>query len=436
MKVYSRLLFGLASVCTGCAAAAPLQETVGPIKVEIRATDDGYQLLRGGEPYDVNGAGVDDGDIRRLAATGGNSIRTWAVDAPGMSSQALLDLAHELGITVSLCLNIARERHGFDYNDPEAVAAQKAAAKKAVLKYRDHPALLSWIIGNELNYDYTNPAVYDAVNDIALMIKTLDPNHPTTTTTAGISQSLMDDIMARAPDIDFLSIQLYGDLVNLPRYIREIDYTGPYMVTEWGSIGHWEMPQTRWGAPIEQTSSEKAANYLKGYRKVIEPFPDHVIGSYVFLWGQKQERTPTWYGMFTPDGAETETVDVMHYIWNGAWPENRSPRVGRLTLNAQGAMDNVTLTAGRRYRAKLKVKDPDGDPLRIVWSVKPESQATQHGGDKEDDIADLDGAVQGNGAAAEVVAPPEPGAYRLFVYAYDDKGHAAHANLPFYVEGR
>ena len=31
-------------------------------------------------------------------------------------------------------------------------------------------------------------------------------------------------------------------------------------------------------------------------------------------------------------------------------------------------------------------------------------------------------------------APNKPGAYRLFAYAFDGKGHAAHANIPFYVE--
>ena len=37
-----------------------------------------------------------------------------------------------------------------DYDDPEAVAAQLATMREEVLKYRDHPAVLAWLIGNEL----------------------------------------------------------------------------------------------------------------------------------------------------------------------------------------------------------------------------------------------------------------------------------------------
>ena len=151
------------------------------IKVEVVKQNGKYQLLRDGKPYRVNGAGLANGDLKTFAAHGGNSIRTWStVDGPEGTSK-LLDEAFDLGITVSLCIYTALERHGFDYYDEAAVAQQFERIKQEVVKYKDHPALLTWIIGNELNFDYKNPLVYDAVNNISKMIHEVDPNHPTTT---------------------------------------------------------------------------------------------------------------------------------------------------------------------------------------------------------------------------------------------------------------
>ena len=76
-------------------------------KVEVVKQDGKYQLLRNGKPYRVNGTGLANGDLDRLAAHGGNSIRTWAtVDGPEGTAR-LLDEAHELGITVSLCVYVS-----------------------------------------------------------------------------------------------------------------------------------------------------------------------------------------------------------------------------------------------------------------------------------------------------------------------------------------
>ena len=85
----------------------------------------------------------------------------------------------------------------------------------------------------------------------------------------------------------------------------------------------------------------------------------------------------------------------------------------------------------------FSLEDPDGDELTYAWSVKRESQARQHGGDKEDAIEDLQGVIaEQGGASVQVAAPAEAGAYRLFVYVYDGQGHAAHANIPFYVKAK
>jgi len=38
------------------------------------------------------------------------------------------------------------------------------------------------------------------------------------------------------------------------------------------------------------------------------------------------------------------------------------------------------------------------------------------------------------GGEVTLRAPAKPGAYRLFAYVSDGKGHAAHVNIPFYVD--
>ena len=405
------------------------------VPVEVIKEDGRYQLLRGGEPYEINGAGLEFLDLGVFVSHGGNSIRTWRTDNAKATGLEQLDDAAKHGVTVAMCIEIGRERLGFDYDDEEAVAAQLDYARQEVLKYRNHPALLTWIIGNEANHSFKNPKVFDAINDISKMIHELDKNHPTTTALAGFNAQLAGLIETRAADLDFVSIQMYGDLVNLPRYIRDIGFKEPYFVTEWGSIGHWEVGKTSWGAPIEPNSSEKAANYLKSYKIAIASDPDHLLGSYVFLWGQKQERTPTWYGMFLTDGSETETIDVMHYIWNDSWPDNRSPQIRSMSLDSKSANKNIRIKPGGQYKARVKASDPDGDKLKYHWEIMAESKATQEGGDNEEIPEGYDGLIKQTDADKIVMeAPAQPGAYRLFVYVRDGQGHAGHANIPFLVE--
>jgi hypothetical protein len=104
-----------------------------PVKVEVRKVNDSFQLLRGGQLYFVKGAG---GSMypERIAAYGGNSIRTWGSN----NGQNVLDTAQKYGLTVLMGLDVARERHGFNYDDTVAVKKQLEKLRVEVLKYRDH----------------------------------------------------------------------------------------------------------------------------------------------------------------------------------------------------------------------------------------------------------------------------------------------------------
>jgi hypothetical protein len=401
-----------------------------PVKVEIRQDGHTFQLLRAGQAYFVKGAGGSHYP-GRIAAYGGNSVRTWG----SRNGQAVLDTAHKYGLSVLMGLDVARERHGFDYDDPAAVKSQLETLRAEVLKYKDHPALLAWGIGNELNLQYKNTRVWDAVNDISGMIHAEDPNHPTCTVLAGINKELVNNIRQRCPDIDFLGINTYGGLATLPKTIAGAGWSGAYMVTEWGPTGHWESISTTWQSPVEETSSEKAAVYKKRYEASVEKDREKCLGSYVFLWGQKQERTPTWYGLFTESGEETQVMDVMQYLWSGRWPANKAPHMYSLQLAGKKAVQNVQVKAGQIYPVSAVVTDPDQDRLTYRWELLPEPAQVGEGGDFEARPRPVENAFlqSASHGQASLKAPAKAGAYRLFVYVTDGHNNVATANLPFYV---
>lgn len=401
------------------------------VKVEVEEVNGEWVLTRGGVPYYINGAGGD-GYLEELVEAGGNSIRTWSVDG----AKETLDRAHELGLTVMLGLWVQHERHGYDYDNEEANKAQLEYFTRMVKKYKDHPALLMWSIGNEVDLFYSNTKVWNVVQEIAKMIHEIDPNHPTNTVTAGLDEKEVALILERAPDIDIYAINTYGEVGEIADKIRRSGWTKPYIVAEWGPDGHWEVAKTKWGAPIEQTSHEKALSYYDRYNDHILTDKEMCIGSYVFLWGQKQETTATWYGLFSGNGQSTEVVDYVTKSWTGVWPENRAPSLDSFLLNNQKKGDDIFLTAEELYSASVFASD-DKNKLKYVYKIYPESMNTKSGGDLEKEPPPLSGLIKKkSGNTVKFRAPKEEGPYRLFVYIDDDVNKLAYANIPFYVNPR
>jgi len=75
------------------------------------------------------------GDQEKLAAAGGNS------SAPGArkTDDRFLDQAQKNGLYVTLGLDVARERHGFDYSNSNSVARQLGGDPGQVIQFKDHP---------------------------------------------------------------------------------------------------------------------------------------------------------------------------------------------------------------------------------------------------------------------------------------------------------
>lgn len=394
--------------------------------VRVEKNGGAWVLTRDGAPYFIKGAGGHE-HLELLRACGGNSIRTWGTDGAG----PVLDQAHALGLSVTVGLWLQHERHGFDYAAPRQVDRQFATARRHVLQYKDHPALLLWGIGNEMEGAGENPLVWRHVNEIARMIRELDPVHPTMTVIADTNPVKIDALKAHCPDVDILGINAYGGLPTLPERLAEYGCDRPWIVTEFGPKGWWEVRKTDWGAEIEPTSAEKAEFYLGNYRHAIEGQIGRCLGSYVFKWGFKQEHTATWFSMLSDSGLRYPTVDAMSAAWSGRWPRTRCPVIRAL---ASAAVER-RLKRGEEHRVTVDVAPDGGAAFTCRWEIREESSDKKEGGDAENAPRAVDGCIVANGGdSATFRAPARPGAYRFYVYVHGPDDAVAAANFPFYVE--
>jgi hypothetical protein len=436
-----------ALVLGACAANTPGDQDSAPgsIVQVVKQPDGTFTLLRNGEPYLVKGAGTGSGDgdwlaggdLQLLAASGGNSVRTWGIDQleRPVDGKPFLDRAHELGISVTAGFWVQHVRHGFDYSDPASITAQRTRLRDAVLKYKDHPALLFWGLGNEMEAFEPNvegEVIWRELNHLAGIIKKLDPHHPIMTVIAGAHPTKITGILEHYPNMDILGVNAYSGAPVVGQNLVAMGWNGPYLLTEFGVAGTWEVPATPWDAPIEPDPSTKAAETYTAYTMNRDNNAGRSFGSYVFFWGHKQEATATWYGMFLPSGEKLPRVDAMAYAWSGEWPDNRAPKLR--SLETPVAFKKVK--PGIRSYAEVDCIDREDDELRYVWDIRAESSDRKIGGDPEAAPWSFSDAIEkGQGTPRiEFNAPKLPGAYRVFVTAYDGQGGAVAHNLPFYVE--
>lgn len=185
------------------AGATAQTSTVGLIRDGER-----WNLAVNGQPVIIKGV-VGHTFLEKAKAYGCNSVRTsWRAEQLAQVS--------ELGMHALVNLPARAERDGMNYDDTTTVKLQTEELVSIVKATKDHPAVLMWAIGNELDYipplQPFNPKVWDAVNQVAKAIHDIDPHHPVMTVIGTSMMHKVADIVKRCPDIDLLGINSYGDL--------------------------------------------------------------------------------------------------------------------------------------------------------------------------------------------------------------------------------
>ena len=399
-------------------------------KVEVSTNTQGnFELLKNGVPYYIKGAGAKD-HFDLLVNSGANSIRIWSTN-----NSSLLDSAHQYGLTVTLGLHVRPERSGMDYNNEYAVKGQIEKLKNEVLKYKDHPALLVWGIGNEVDLKYSNFKVWETIEILAKFIKEVDPNHPTMTVIAGVDPSKAYYIKKYCPSVDILGLNVYGSIENAGANLRKFNWDKPYIVTEWGVNGPFEAKTTSWKAKVEPPNGIKADQRLRRYQELIVQDKERCLGSYCFLWGQKQESTATWHGMFLKNGNPTEAVDVMHYCWKGEWPNSRAPSIRDISLENIGWRKDHIIEPSKQATVKIEYSKYNNNKVDVEYVLYPEAFSNKIGGDiqKSPDPIPFE-IVRQTENKLIFISPKKKGAYRLFAFVKNDKGQSSVANIPFLIK--
>jgi hypothetical protein len=403
----------------------PLATGVHPVK--LTKTDGKWQLLRDGKPYFIRGVGGDS-ELDRLVEMGGNSIRIWGLDA---KTAVTLNECAKRDITVLLGYWVGQKKVGFRSDDPATQKNMLEEFKRVVKTYKDHPAVLAWAIGNEMENGNDTPALWKSIQELAKAAHEIDPNHPTVTVVAEVGGRHISMIHELCPDIDIVGINSYAGGGNVgDRYLRQCPagQGKPYVITEFGPPGQWEWGKTRFGAVNELTSTEKVSWYKRTMDGTILGHPNECLGGYAFLWGYKPEATITWYGMFLPDGSKTAAVDYLQEMWTGKKTDAPSPVMKKIAISGSNEV-----APGASVQVSVEASDPSGGKLKYEWAVHGEmglgtSEATAPTPPAFPD------AVQKNGEPQVTLKMPAAGGtYRVYCYVRNEKGGAAVGSLPISV---
>lgn len=401
--------------------------------VYIKNENGKYTLYRNGEPFLVKGA-AGYTNLKRLKEAGGNTIRVW--DTVHLANILDSAQANNLAVIVGLPMPPSLKMDEF-YNTPQATVFTKQITA-VINKYKNHPALLCWCLGNELTFPLRPRfnRFYTVFNKLVDVIHQNDPQHPVTTTVMTFQKQNIFNIRYRT-NIDFISFNIFGSIQTLKRDLQKYNWlwSGPFLVAEWSIEGPWvAAKQNAWGAYVEDSSTKKAEQYLATYRDYMPADNPRFLGSMVFYWGQKQELTPTWFSFFDEHGAQTEIVNTMQYLWTGKKPPAKAPDVKYMLLNDKGGRDNILLAPEAIGYAKVYMNGTDTAKLTYKWQLLAEDWFKPNGIFSEKPPKDIKGSfIENTGRMVKFKTPVNEGPYRLYVYVYNNNGYFATANTPFYV---
>lgn len=380
-----------------------------------------WELYVDGTAFKVKGAtfGYDE-DVKNyedyfkeLNFLGVNTIRTWGT---GENTKQLLDVAQKYNIKVMLGIWMRHGKPGMEADDSFNYLEDKAGMEEmynnaidVVNQYKDHPAILLWGVGNEvyLNMatDEEKIAYSKLLERICSQIKSIDPNHPITSVEAWTFG--LDWWEKYVPSLDIYGLNSYGPGAGiLSSELKKKGIEKPYVITEFGVMGEWDMPKDKNAITIEPSDQQKYDAIAKGYHDWIEA-KNNCLGVYVFHYGDSDEFLGPW--LLTHFRGKTRPQYwAIREAYTGKLPINQVPRIESFKLMEDSEK------SGKWIPVSLEANDAENEKLSLSFyynqrtgSRKRRDQLTPltHRGDLEQGF--------------EILLPPENGAIKVYAVAED-----------------
>ncbi|CAM5646930.1 hypothetical protein SAVIM338S_06419 [Streptomyces avidinii] len=396
--------------------------------VRVAGSQGNWQLTVGGQPYTVKGLtwGPSFADAPKympdVKSMGVNTIRTWGTDA---SSKPLLDTAAANGVRVingfwlqpgggpgsGGCVNYV--------TDAAYKSSMLTEFAKWVDTYKSHPATLMWNVGNEsvlgLQNCYSGTeleaqrnAYTTFVNDVAKKIHTIDPDHPVTSTDAWTGA--WPYYKRNAPDLDLYSMNSYGNICKVKQDWVDGGYNKPYIITETGPAGEWEVPNDANGIPDQKTDVQTAEGYTTAWN-CVTGHQGVALGATMFHYGIEHDFGGIWFNLL-PDGLKRLSYYAVKKAYTGSTAGDNTPPVVSNMVVDQAS----NAPAGGEFTVRANISDPQNDPLTYKVFVS----GNYASGDKR--LVEAQWRSTGNGTFA-VTAPEKLGVWKVYIQAEDGHGN-------------
>ncbi|MGH3880305.1 MAG: discoidin domain-containing protein [Actinophytocola sp.] len=429
LAVLATLLVTVAATLT--VAATPAR--AAPSVVRVSGSQGAWQLTVDGSPYTVKGltwgppVGEAVARMPDVRAMGVNTVRTWGTDG---TTRPLLDAAAANGVKV---INGFWLQPGggpgsggcVDYlTDTTYKQNTLTEFVRWVNEYEAHPGVLMWNVGNESILGMQNcfggsqledqrVAYVRHVNEIARAIHAADPNHPVTSTDAWTGA--WPYLEAHAPDLDLYAVNSYGAVCDVRRDWEAGGYTKPYILTEGGPRGEWEVPDDANGVPREPTDVEKRDGYPAAWNCLMS-HGGVALGGTLFHYGTEQDFGGVWFNLLPGNERRLSYYSVAR-TYGGAAPANTPPVISAMS-------DLGDVPAGGTFTVDVAASDPDGDPVSYALMVNSKYI---------DNAGALVPASFTGGDPFTVTAPDRLGVWKLYVYARDGRGNVGIESRSFRV---